>query len=167
MVIVRQASTNCQSRAFLELFPTPQRSLVVNMFLAPVRRGVSTPPAVVIAVRQDAGRRTAQALQCGDQAQHAKMIALLEALQAYSDEAQALAAWAIGWEATPPDQRERIKRERGEGYRQRWMAEHPPTERQLRYLRELGYRGQVASRLDASQLIDTLLNAGRSEIREA
>jgi hypothetical protein len=42
------------------------------------------------------------------------------------------------------------------------MAEQPPTEKQLRYLTSLGYRGpEPANRLEASRLIDELVKGVR------
>jgi hypothetical protein len=61
----------------------------------------------------------------------------------------------IGFTATP--ERQRLKRERAEGYRQQRRAEQPPTERQVSYSRSLGYHSEVMSRLHSSRLIDQLL----------
>lgn len=41
-----------------------------------------------------------------------------------------------------------------------WMATQPPTARQLRYLKKLGYRGvKPGTRLDAFEIIHMLLKA--------
>jgi len=59
-------------------------------------------------------------------------------------------------------ERQRIKAERSETAIERWMAEQPPTEKQLRYLHNLGYRGPTpANRLEASKLIDGFMKGGK------
>lgn len=148
------------SRAFLLHFPERERSAVANLFLLQVRRGASDPAEVVARATTEARGRLQRAVQYNDALWYAKVQEILDALQDYPEEAADLARWAIEWESLPHDERERRKAERGQQYKRQWMAHQPATEKQMAYLHRLGYRGPVASRQQASELIDRL--SGRS-----
>jgi hypothetical protein len=66
----------------------------------------------------------------------------------------ALASSQPGCACQPAPRRKSL---RGARYREEWMATQPPTERQLAYLRRLGWTGPVVSKAEASQLIDERL----------
>jgi len=134
-----------------------------------VRRGETEPHRVVSAVRHDL-------LATRQKSRHGASISALSAVRwkrwgnhdgiarnerivspfdTYFDEAVDSARWAIQWDRLSDPEKQRVKAER-------WMAEQPPTEKQVKYLRSLGYDGEVESKLHASELIDRLLKEGRN-----
>lgn len=137
--------------AFLSHFPPEQRSTAANNLLEAVRAGCSDPHQVVGYALEKAARRSwSEAAQTLLLLFHLDPEALL-----------AGARWALWWESLPLLERQRIKAERSETAIERWMAEQPPTEKQLRYLHNLGYRGPTpANRLEASRLIDGFMRGG-------
>lgn len=150
-----------RSRLFLDRVPPPQRGLVGNLFLAPVRAGLTDSAAIVRAVREELLCKAAYAQRWQQHDSHAKMLALLQILKQYPGEASALAQWAMTWDATPLSEREQMTSQRRETHRRQWQAEQPPTEKQVAYLRRLGHHGAVTNRLEASDLISQLLQGGR------
>lgn len=141
---------------FLSYFPPEQRSTAANILLKAVRAGCSEPHQVVGYALEQAAHRT------WNEAAHTLLLLAdldFEALLAG-------ARWALWWESLPFLERQRIKAERSETAVERWMAEQPPTEKQLRYLHNLGHRGPLpANRLEASQLIDALVKGGQHASR--
>ena len=137
---------------YLSYFPPEQRSTAANNMLEAVRAGCSEPHQVVGYALEKATRRS-----WNEAAQTLRLLSELdfEALLAG-------ARWALWWESLPLLERQRIKAERSETAIERWMAEQPPTEKQLRYLHNLGYRGPTpANRLEASKLIDGFMKGGK------
>jgi hypothetical protein len=148
-------------RAFLEHYQPPRRSDIVNTFLLPVRQGVTSPAEVVARVERAYLQREQQGVRYRDLAYQQRARWVLDGLSAFPAEALALAEWCIAWEATPPGERERLKAERGEEHRRAWLEGQPATPKQLAYLAALGHRGPVASRAEASRLIDRYKAAPR------
>ena len=137
---------------YLSYFPPEQRSTAANNMLEAVRAGCSEPHQVVGYALETACRRC-----------HLEAAQTLRLLSELDFEALlAGARWALWWESLPLLERQRIKGERAEIAIERWMAEQPPTEKQLRYLHNLGYRGPTpANRLEASKLIDGFMKGGK------
>src|SRR5262245_2859981 len=146
-----------ERRAFLDRFDALRRGVVANHFLLEVRRGASDPRAVVDQVLAEMRRRWVSAERYGRVDAMASAAEVGEARLAHTEEALALAAWAIDWERLPVEQKEAIKRERAQEAIGRWMSTQPATERQLAYLGRLGWRCPVGDRRRASELIDRLL----------
>jgi len=141
--------------SWLEHFPQARRSAVVNLFHYSVRAGASHPDAVLLAVTHEVRRRLAW---CRDPAQHAPFEQVRAALQSAHAEALAYAESVLAWESLPADERERRKAARAREYQREHMRRQPPTDKQLGYIRSLGYSGpHPADRLAASELIDQLL----------
>ena len=137
---------------YLSYFPPEQRSTAANNMLEAVRAGCSEPHQVVGYALEKATRRS------WNEAAHT--LRLLSELD--FEALLAGARWALWWESLPLLERQRIKAERSETAIERWMAEQPPTEKQLRYLHNLGYRGPTpANRLEASKLIDGFMKGGK------
>ncbi len=148
-----------QRRRLLGLFPTSARSLVANIFLDKVRGGITEPCAIVDAVQRDATRRLAWAVS--DDRYNPTAALLCSAIDNDPDEAIDFARWCIEWERLPNDQRQQLKEERGADHRRRWMEQQPATERQVAYVRALGWTGtEPASKAEASRLIDELRTRG-------
>ncbi|RIH88845.1 hypothetical protein [Calidithermus roseus] len=134
---------------FLSYFPPEYRSTAANCLLTAVRQGCADPNQVVGYALETARRR----MRWGSEAFHT-----LVWLAEFDPEALlAGARWALWWESLPFAERQRIKRERSEEAVTRWMETQPPTEKQLSYLRVLGYTDEVANRLEASRLVDGYL----------
>jgi len=137
---------------FLSHFPLEQRSTANNFLLQAVRAGCNEPNQVVGYALETARRR-----------RHLEAAHTLLLLSNLDPEALlAGARWALWWESLSPEEKRRFREERAEEAIARWMAEQPPTEKQLRYLTSLGYRGpEPANRLEASRLIDELVKGVR------
>ena len=137
---------------FLSHFPPEQRSTANNFLLQAIRAGCNEPNQVVGYALETARRR------CHLEA--AQTLSLLSEL-----DPEALLAgvrWALWWESLPLEEKQRLRKKRAEEAIERWMADQPPTEKQLSYLASLGYRGPTpANRLEASRLIDELVKGVR------
>lgn len=130
---------------FLSHFPPERRGYAGNLLLFPVRRGCTDPHQVVGYALESAHHRPWNE-------------ACLRLLELQEEDPEALLAgarWALWWEGLPLAERLRLRAHRAEA----WRESAPPTERQVRYLRTLGYRGEVGSRAEASRLIDRLKGA--------
>ncbi len=140
-------------RRLLERYPAEARSLVANLFLDAARRGVTDPVIVVGAVTAEGRRRWSRWAD-------GKGKAIADTLVAYPTEAVDYAGWAIAWAGLPNDCRQAIKAERGHDYRLAWLSKQPATDAQVRYVRQLGWTGEIASKAAASTLIDELRSGG-------
>ena len=137
---------------YLSYFPHNQRSTANNFLLEAIRAGCNEPNQVVGYALETARRR-----------RHLEAAQTLLLLSHLDPEALVAGArWALWWESLPPEEKRRFREGRAEEAIARWMAEQPPTEKQLRYLTSLGYRGpEPANRLEASRLIDELVGRGK------
>lgn len=133
---------------FLHHFDQPRRSLIANMFCSAIRSGAKTVGAVICSVRGDAQRR----LLTGDAEQQTTQRLLLSLLD--GQEALAFAQRALEWEKLSFDEKDLIKRARGEEYRRGSMRAKPPTQKQIEYLRSLGCHTTPSHRQHASELIE-------------
>jgi len=142
-------------RRFLARFEPRQRGHIANIFLDPVRRGETEPHRVVSAVRHDLLAQAVRWKRWGNHDGIARNERIVSPFDTYFDEAVDSARWAIQWDRLSDPEKQRVKAER-------WMAEQPPTEKQVKYLRSLGYDGEVESKRKACELIDRLLKEGRN-----
>jgi hypothetical protein len=141
-------------RAWLDQWPVGRRGTIANWFHYAVRTGAQTPAAVLLAVRQGCQRR----LQWGD---HHDTAQVLEALDTDARGALAYASSVISYEQLPLDARRKVKAKRAFAYLKQALIGKPATEAQARYLRSLGYTGELPTdRGQASALID-MLQRGR------
>ncbi len=144
-------------RDFLALVPDDLRSKMTMALLRPLRDGAGTPDAVyaagLAALRARYGRWGREDPEVG---------VMLAALLQHRDTALRFIDWLSAWDALPRAEKERIKAERGEGYRREWLEGQPPTAKQCDYLRALGYTGEIRSKRHASELIDRLKQARAS-----
>ena len=137
---------------FLSYFPPEQRSTANNFLLQAVRAGCNEPNQVVGYALETA--------RCRYHLEAAQTLLLLSNLD--PEALLAGARWALWWESLSPEEKRRFREGRAEEAIARWMEENPPTEKQLRYLTSLGYRGpEPANRLEASRLIDELVGRGK------
>jgi hypothetical protein len=155
-----------KDRALLERFPAPRRSLIANLFLAPVRRGAVAPALVVRDVLSELDDRLGWALRNGGayaEEERAKVRDIMDAVINHGDEAEAYARWCVAYEALPEEERRRRKAGRTNQAVAAWMDRQEPTEKQVAYLRRRGYAGPIDSRAHASSLIDVYTRGGRVE----
>jgi hypothetical protein len=150
---------------FLAHFPQNKRGTLANWFLEPIReRRATTPRAVLMSVLDMLRRRLSKdwvSEQSSSDATHT-----IAVCSAHEAEALAFAAYYLSYAQLPDDERNAIKQSQREEYKAVWMAEHPPTEKQLDYLRGLGYTGDTpTSRQAASEAIDRLVSARGKAVR--
>jgi hypothetical protein len=97
---------------------------------------------------------------CRDQPERReKILSVIRTLE--QPEARECARWYTHYERLSPEAKARLKEQRAEEGRRAWMSTQPPTDKQLAYLRSLGYAGEVPDRLRASELIDRLVKGGQ------
>lgn len=143
---------------FLLDYPKAGQGTITNWFCYAVRDGAKTPREVLAQVEYTVRRKMPvderYSLSNGD------LERLLEHL--LDPEAEDFAAFIIERESLPNDVRERLKAASGATYQQAYMAEQPPTEKQLSYLRSLGCQEVPTTKLQASQFIDQCLRNRRA-----
>ncbi len=153
------------NRAFLSRFAQARKSYVANLFVYAVRRGARTPDAVMTSVRQEL--RT-----CQDRARYwhngeaeSRYTEVAATINEHPDEARAFAIWALEWEQLSRAEKARQRDQDGDAYRQAWMKQQPPTDKQISYLSKLGFHGEIESKAHASELIDRLRRGERVDAR--
>jgi hypothetical protein len=159
--------TAADPRTLMDRFPQPERSTVANLFYTAVRAGLRDPVVVHSRVlhtlrhdieyqeqwiHSDGSLNPAWARERIQQRQRWEAL-----LYDYDDDAIAFAQYVIEREQKPRAEREAEKAAHTEEYRRAYMAQQPPTEKQVAYLRRLGHHGPVGSKAEASALIDRLL----------
>lgn len=143
------------SRALLEHFPQPRRSAIANLFLNEVRRGAGeTPEQVRVAVMMELTDRLRRAANYQWADEYTRVAEFIRILHAHEPAARQYAQWALDWESLPPEERERQKGERSAQHLSAAMDRQPPTEKQVGYLRKMGYDGPIDSKAHAAALID-------------
>ncbi len=139
---------------WMNRFPQNTRSTIMNLFCYAVRDGHSSPLAVLQQVEYQALRRKGRySDSCLTDEWLDELVAALE-----GDEARAVAEHVIWREGLPPEEKARLKAQSGKAYIAAYMADQPPTEKQLHYLRSLGCREAPQSKKEASEWIDQWLN---------
>jgi hypothetical protein len=143
-------------RGLLERFTPNRRSYVANTFLYAVRSGARTPAKVLADVEHQLSETARRSRRWGFTDTIERTESIYSILNEYHDEALAFAQWCISYEALPPGEKARRKAEKGAPHRQAWMEQQPATEKQVAYIRSLGYEGPVTSKAHASSLIEQL-----------
>jgi hypothetical protein len=163
MATIRELSTGPQAahtsddgRALLERFPNARRSYVANTFLYAVRAGARTPGKVLADVEHALSETAIRSRRWGFTETVERTEEVYSVLNEYHDEALAFAAWAIAWEALPPGEKARQKAAKGAPHRQAYLDQQLATNKQVAYIRSLGYHGPVTSKAHASTLIEQL-----------
>jgi hypothetical protein len=148
--------TTEDGKEFLRHFPNARRSYVSNTVLYAVRAGARTPAEVLAAVEHELSETAKRSRRWGFTDTIERTESIYATLNEFHDEALAFCAWAIRWEALPPAERERQKAAKGAPHRQAYMEQQPATDKQIAYIRSLGYQGVVTSKAHASTLIEQL-----------
>lgn len=140
--------------SFLELWPTPRRSLIVNQFCFAVRSGAKTVAAVLWAVATAAQKRFAERGDGDEQGESQRiLLAVIDTEETYK-----FAEFILWRESLPYSEKQKLKEAAGHDYKLAWMKKTPPTEKQLKYLEALACHVIPQNRLEASQLIDKYKN---------
>jgi hypothetical protein len=156
----RSPSSAGGNQAFLSRLPRPFAGHLSDLFHDAVRAGRGTPSEVVQWVVADVLRRLER--QTRPDAAEAQR-ALLGAMAADPEGARAYAAHCLHWRALPQSERQKLKQDQRDAHRAAMMESLPATEKQIGFLRVLGYSGPPPpSRAEASRLIDE-----RKQQREA
>lgn len=151
-------------RDFILQFPVRDRGPAAEAFHRAVRAGASTSTEVVAAVRRQALDDLPPS-SYPDPVKSDRARALLRGLEDDPAGARELAQHAIAWNALPLEERNRLKADRRAEHARAHLAQYPPTEKQLDYLRALGCDETPANRLVASLKIDELRDQQRREVK--
>jgi len=135
---------NDSRRKFLGYFEPAKRSTVANIFLEPIRRGINDPEAVMTTVYEQTKRKEDKRY-------------ITETIYNFINEAKAYIEYLQDWEKLPDSEKQYYKNIQAKKAVKAYMAKEAPTEKQLSYLKALGYIGPAPeSKADASELISTI-----------
>jgi nitroreductase len=131
-------------RKFLEYFEPAKRSTVANTFLTPIRKGMTDPDLIITEVYEKARR---------DKEKHY----ISDTIFSYLSEAFKYVSYLQDWEHLPDSEKQYYKNIQAKKAVKAYMAKEKPTDKQLSYLKALGYTGPAPeSKADASELISTI-----------
>ena len=147
-------------RRLLEHFEPRRRGTVANLFLYPVRQGISNVEQIVDSVRAELQQQITRSRRYHNFSTVQRKAEYLTLLESYPEDAMDFARWAVWYESLSEEEKTARKAEQGKLYRRQWMDTQPATDKQVSYLRHLGWTGEVRSKLYASELIDCILKAG-------
>jgi hypothetical protein len=151
-------ATPTRIASWLDQWPISRRSTVANWFYAAVRKGHTTPRAIVAEVAQTIAHRLDWS---PDPAQREWLCQVQEAFHQQPTAAETYAASVVATERLPKKVRLQQKHEKAKPFLLESMRGKPVTDAQTWKLRTLGYRGpQPSDRADASRLIDALQQQG-------
>ncbi len=135
---------NDSRRKFLGYFEPAKRATVANIFLEPIRRGIKDPEAVMTTVYEQTKRKEDKRY-------------ITETIYNFINEAKAYIEYLQDWEKLPDSEKQYYKNIQAKKAVKAYMAKEKPTEKQLSYLKVLGYTGPAPdSKADASELISTI-----------
>lgn len=146
--------------SFLQLFPDNMKSHITNTFLQVIRAGAKSLDVVKSDVITKALDRCETAQQYNDEKNIEKFRLLLQVLEKYPEETEGFILHCLAWESLPHEVKEVNKKQKADSYRQRWLSTQPATEKQIAYLRKLGWAGGINSKQHASELISRLTGGG-------
>jgi hypothetical protein len=161
-----QRTTEDGRKKLLEHFEPSRRSFVANTYLESIRAGIHHPFQVLTDVKHKLHEVIARSQRWGhlsDVAERNQKV--LDILIDFHDEAMEYAAYCLDWERLTPEQKSRIRGVQGEQYRRAHMEQQPATDKQIAYIRGLGYLGEVTSKAHASELIERLKRGERVEVK--
>lgn len=139
--------SNDERRRILDNCPAKLRGHFTNLFLTPVRKGLREPQQIVDRITYDLERKLTRWGSDENNEEYLTIIA------SYGVEALDFASWALWYHSLSPEQVAARKQKRQDDFRREWMSSQPATDKQISYLRRLGYDGEVISKQEASELI--------------
>lgn len=119
-------------KRFLDLFPTYHRSTIANRFYYAVRNGCIDIAAVVVCVVGESRRLRDDGA--------------VRIIQENPAAAHEFADYAIEWEQLPHQVKHKIKQQKSEIHKEEYLRTQPPTDKQIKYLKALGYSKEVKSK---------------------
>jgi len=142
-----------QKPNFGATLPARDKGFLLNLFNLAVRDGETEPNQIIFNV----GRRVKKYLD--DPQLSLERAAALDDFRKMLNTMEAFeyAHYVLGYEYKPYEQKQAIKSERAEQIKQKTFGQQPATDKQVRYLRFLGYTGKVETKEQASGLIEQLL----------
>ncbi|MCZ6680295.1 MAG: hypothetical protein O7E52_23950, partial [Candidatus Poribacteria bacterium] len=143
-------------RRLLSRFEPRRRGHLANLFLSPVRQVISSVEQVVDSVRAELQQAIARNRRYRNFSTVQRKQEYLTLLESHPEEAIDFALWAVWYENLSDEERTARKAEQGKLYRRQWMDTQPATDKQVSYLRHLGWTGEVKSKLHASELIERI-----------
>lgn len=106
---------------FLSHFPRSYQSHIANIFFEATRHGgKDTPSLVALYVKAKSIIKVQDAIKYHNERDESKFKMLSMVLCDHLDEALQYASYCLWWESLPKDERDRIKNEKSEIYRQQW-----------------------------------------------
>lgn len=140
--------------SFLESWPMARRGAIGNYFYQAARNGAETIDAMIEAVGAEAQWLFGQHGDAGESGQALRiLLTVIDEL-----ETRKFAEHVLWRESLSYEERQRLKNESGANYRTAWMAQKPPTPKQLKYLEALACHVIPSNMAEASQLIDKYKN---------
>jgi hypothetical protein len=85
---------------------------------------------------------------------------VLDALAAHPEQARAYARYHLWVRTLTAAERRALRDEQAARHRAGWLAQQPPSEKQIAHCRSLGWTGAIESKARASEIIDTYKRAG-------
>ena len=146
--------SNDERRRILEDCPVKLRGYFTNLFLSPVRRGLREPQQIVSSIVQELEGKLNR---WGPDENKREYLAII---QSYRIEALDFADWAVWYHSLSPEEIAARKQKLHDDFRREWMSSQPATDKQISYLRVLGYDGDVTSKQEASELITKFMKGG-------
>lgn len=142
---------NDTRRKFLEYFPNNKRATVANEFLKPIRKDAPIDAIQIVRAVENNCNPAGKRYDTGKNY-------ICEAIRQFFSEALEYAKYCFDWEQLSYEEKDKIKRERGKTAILEHMEKEAPTEKQIKYLRSLGYVGAgPQSKGEACKLIDDIL----------
>lgn len=147
--------------AFAAHFDTTREIPLVNkVFLDAIRGGAATVDAVYTRVEITLREGLRVAAKSRDTERHTKLDNIIYFFEHFPEEACDYAGYYLWWETLTKAEKDAIRAEVKPQYIEEAMRHQPASEKQVSYLRSLGYNGQVLSKKHASDIIDAITKQG-------
>lgn len=95
-----------------------------------------------------------------DKERHAKLDTIIYCFEHFPEEACDYIGYYLWWESLSPAEKQAEREPQRLAAVANHQRQHPASEKQMAYLRALGYSGPVASRKHASDIIEAITNRG-------
>ncbi len=149
------------SRDFAAHFDaTTEIPLVNTIFLAAIRGGSSTVDDVYTAVEISVREQLREAAQHRNKERHAKLDNMIYYFEHYPEEACQYAEYYLWWETLSKEEKDKEREPTRIGAIADHQRQQPASEKQITYLRSLGYSGAVSSKKHASDIIEAITKQG-------
>lgn len=140
---------------YFAFLPANERGWLLNLFNQAYRKGNNHPSKIINHVQTSITKYLSHPNLPRDKAK--VLTAFLEAL--VTPEAIEYAEHVIRYEQLSPLERAQLKEAKQQQHKQEFLDKQLPTNKQLNYIKALGYQGQTpVNKAEASTLIDKLLS---------